>query len=369
MLISQVKKFWVSLDISKFDQSVLASVLMLTLFLPWFLYNHASPDFPVLEKIILWSVSNSVAKVVKWFGDEWRVIFGLMFSGELMTSIGDSWYLEIIFECFDQYLADQVGPEMRDKYKRDFRRFKDYGDDGILSHAMWVLQFMAPDRNLGPTLLRDYLKIYWHMDLKLSDTHMSCDSDPRRDPRLPSFYTQLNKDGVGDEISYQGARFLKRYIIKYDTPYGEDDMPWRPTNDYISKISCVAGNNQSEVMQLIRLRALALDTYGTNQRAYDLLRRVHDELFAMCDPVKITKAVVDVITGMSEGAVRWSAEDQNLFERVGGMEGLRIVLMGFPSKKDILARTLWDQDVQDEVDGHFHTKVYMSPEDLFLRKM
>lgn len=390
------KKFWLSLDISKFDQSVLASLLMIVLFLPWFLYSKGTPQFKQVEFLILWSIENSVAKVVKWFGNDWKIIFGLMFSGELMTSLGDSWYLEIIFDCFDQYLADLLPSDLRIKFLESFRRFKDYGDDGALSYCLWVLTHISPVRESGPTTLAYYLERYWHMELKMSDTYVSADDDPRPDVQLPALYTQLRDPpvyhatgptnyesrlpNVGPEIEYRGLKFLKRYIIRYDFPTpqegayqfknsqgdGWDDAPWRPTHDYFSKATCIAGNNQSEVNHLIRLRALALDTYGTNYRAYLFLMRSHDHLMKICGP-GVIDAVRDRFSDMmssQESYTSWGSEDRQLFERVGGFDGIQYIVDRFPSWNLIIERTMWDEATQQRITNSFVDRRYQSASQL-----
>jgi len=341
--------FFVSLDISKFDQSVLAGLLMLCLFLPWLLYARDNHDFKMVERLILWSISNSVVKVVKWFGDEWRMVFGLMFSGELMTSLGDSWYLEIIMECFDQYLKDLAPPSASGYF-----RFKDYGDDGVLAYPMSLFPLVCPDGRT-PTLLRDYLKQYWMMDLKMSDTHVSF---PSRNMGPYGPFVTVLKD---DRVVYKGVKFLKRHIIVDDYSNGlPQELPWRPIEDYISKVSCVAGNNQSIARHLIRLRALALDTYGTNQAAYDFLKTTHDYLQSTCDLPNILRVVTSILSDLMAEEENWGADDEDLFQRVGGRSGLVEIAMGFPEKYPILSEVLRDEYEESLLDAHFKQKIYNS---------
>jgi len=330
---------WLSLDISKFDQSVLASLLMLVLFYPWLLYSRQSKDWKIVENLILYSIENSVAKVVKWFGDEWRLVWGLMFSGELMTSFGDSLYLEVIFECFDMYLYDRLGRDPT--FKTCFRRFKDYGDDGSLGYSLSVMRSICRGA-CTPVLLSEYLDSAWHMTLKLEDTYVCFDDDARPDPSLSCFFTQLGSTPY-DEIKYRGPKFLKRYIIRDVEP-----LPWRPTVDYFSKSACIAGNNMSVPNHIVRLRALALDTFGTNLRAYNFLERAHDYLSRSFCNKGTAEAVVNVLHDMARG-VNSSVEDRNLYERVGGRAGVRLIRQGFPRHRDIYARTLYKPGAYNEV--------------------
>lgn len=336
------EKFWVSLDISKFDQSVLAGLLMVVLFIPWFHYTMDTDHDKIIEKIIIWSLSNSVTKIVKWFGTEWRALFGLMFSGELMTSLGDSWYLEIVFECFDQHIYSLLQGPDKEKFRSAYRRFKDYGDDGLMGYGLWLQSVICtPAGQGGPDLLRDYLREMWHMDLKMEETYVSSDGDPRPDKGLPSFYTQLRPClSPGPEILYRGPKFLKRYIVKFQFPDHEEDAPWRPTEDYFSKATCIAGNNFSIPIHIMRLRALAMDTFGTNRRAYDFLKRAHDHLLLSPPGMAALPLVADIVSACirNRDEVKLSVEDVNLLDRVGNPQDLTAIMTDFPSIRFLQSR-------------------------------
>jgi len=349
---------WLSLDISKFDQSVLASLLLLVLFYPYFLYDRTDVDWPVIEQLLFYSMENSVAKVVKWFGDDWKVIWGLMFSGELMTSLGDSLYLEIIFECFDMWLYEKF-PE-KSYFRRCFRRFKDYGDDGSLGYPEKVMRYLCQNGDM-PVLLKEYLRDKWRMDLKMEDTYVCFDSDPRPDMSVSCFFTQLHTGDNGwVEMAYRGPKYLKRYIVNPDSP-----SPWRPTVDYLSKSICIAGNNRSPVNHLVRLRALALDTFGTNVRAYEFLKDFHDSLLSFYDAPRILKAVNAVLEAVAVGnPAGLSVEDSNLFERINGAAGARLLMQGFPRLGDIRAMCEYSHKLQDELDRSNLTRPYDSPQSL-----
>lgn len=359
-------KFWISLDISKFDQSVLASLLMITMFLPWFLYDRGSEDFKIIEQLILWSLSNSVVKVVKWFGEEWKLMFGLMFSGELLTSLGDSWYLEVIFDCFDMHMNEQLGRP--DWFQSCYRRFKDYGDDGVLGYDIRVFDAMCPDGRT-PTVLRDYLKIYWKMELKMSDTFVSLTRYPNgtSPPHVGpdgGFITVIRTHGLGPEVLYRGPKFLKRQIIKMLVNSVPEPMPWRPTTDYFSRSNCISTNPLSIPQHIIRLRALALDTYGTNERAYNFLFESHEYLMARVDLVNTLSVVNRILSDLANNKENWSTEDANLFERIGGRDAALTLAQGFPSLREIREKAAFDKGFQMTVDYEHHRKIYMSAEEL-----
>jgi len=199
------------------------------------------------------------------------------------------------------------------------------------------------------------------MELKLSDTYVCTDNDPRPDMTISCFYTQLSPALVRDEIEYRGPKFLKRYIVKMDIGWGEEDLPWRPTVDYFSKAHCIAGNGFSIPMHLIRLRALALDTYGTNERAYEFLHRSHNYLQMLCGSEEVNKIITRVCCQIRDDDLSdLSVEDSNLFERIGGPEGARLISLGFPSLEMIRRNTTYDQDVQAAIDHELRERIYLN---------
>jgi len=340
---------------------------MIVMFLPWLLYDRSHPDFKVIEQLIMWSMTNSVVKVVKWFGDDWKLIFGLMFSGELMTSLGDSWYLEIIFDCFDMYLYETLSPSEKLVFARALRRFKDYGDDGLMSYRERFVKSVCPDGPL-PSVLAFYLQSRWHMELKLSDTFVNCDSDPRPDMTISSFFSQLNPSPFGPVFHYRGPKYLKRYIIKFveyvDGVRLEYDAPYRPIGDYWTRLITVAGNAQSIVLHLIRLRALAVDTYGTNERAYNVLRASHDYLLEAVDPASHLSALADTLYRWHIGEESPTGDDIALMDRVGKGETLLVMMQGFPSIEYIRSLIRPDPEYDARLASDRVHRRYASPEDL-----
>jgi len=332
------------------------------MFYPTILYCKTTGDWPLIQMLIKFSLENSVAKIVKWFGDDWKIIFGLMFSGELMTSLGDSLYLEIIFECFDMYVYERI----RDpKFKSSFRRFKDYGDDGVLGYSLSVMEWICKGTPY-PERLSSYLEQKFKMVLKRSDTYVNKDSDPRPDMNISSFFTQLNhnRSVPGPEIAYRGTKFLKRYIVLDKLRGGPCPVPWRPTVDYFQKAACVAGNNQSVVLHLVRLRALACDTYGTNKRAFSFLKRIHDHILNGVDYAMFNRAVESYCSAVANGEETMDLEDKNLLERIGGPSGARIIMHGFPSFFDTYKGILPDKTVDDDIIHSARYRKYWSPEKL-----
>lgn len=364
---------YMSLDISKFDQSVLAGVIIVVMLMPFLLYDHDVDYWPEIEYFFLFAVEGMAAKIVKWFGDEWKIIWGIIFSGKLLTSAIDSWYLELVFHCFDMYMYHKVGD--KPYYRAAYKRFKDYGDDGMYGIKATILRFICWDKHAthpapeqatrSPHMLRHYLYKYWHMDLKMEETYCCFPDDPRPDMSLSCFFTQLGNPyrGYIQEIAYRGPKFLKRYLIKRLGVV----MPFRPTVDYISKATCIAGDNHDIALHLIRLRALAMDTMGTNTRAYLFLRRAHDHLvsrFTSGGQRALDALVNSKLIAIRDNDSTDSTEDRNLIERIGGKDAAVELLWVFPDQVDILQKAFPDRDLDDRIRRNFEDRKYFSPEKL-----
>jgi len=366
-------------DARKFDQTVMAAALLLMGFMPWFMYKRDSKDFKALEMLILWSMENSVAKVVKWFGEDWRIIFGLIFSGDLNTSQAGSRIVEFICECYDMYLHAKMPAAEARQFASDFRRLIGYGDDGLLMYLLKYHKYACSGNR--PTSFEVYLSQYWHMSLKVSDSHVHRDDDPRPNMHLSCFYTQLNNKtcygppahNVCDSILYLGPKFLKRRFIQFNFGRGVESAPWRPTCDYYMKSTCITNEAMSVPLHLIRLRALAIDTAGTNLLAYEFLRRAHDRLLSVCD-LGPTMGVVnkylsnldDLSSGRGEADYEtiFTAEESELFQRCGGKPGLLLMMGGFPTLRKIQKMYRYDPVIQTQIDVDHIAKFNMSTLDL-----
>lgn len=339
---------WICLDISKFDQSVLATLLLLVLFLPSLCYSRDSQWWPVTRAILQWCLDRSVTKIVKWFGDSWRAIHGLMFSGEYLTSQGDSYYLELLFECFDIWFRDYLvehgySKEFVEEFERSYHAFKDYGDDGVLCYEAKYMYIICQGTD-EPVLLGRYLKEKFFMELKMSDTYV-CYDDPPGTWDYPSdvgFVTHVDHWGWGgEEIKRKGVKFLKRYFIR---DFDGALCPWRPTIDYFSKSICVVNSPSNMARHVIRLRALACDTYGTNARAYEHLSRVEAHIVQSMGK-SFSKEIADLVHNSYEASLSSGGSDfgsldsDRIIHKIGGAERLLALRAGMPTLASIKSLT------------------------------
>jgi len=326
-------------------------------------YKRDSKWWPVTRCILQWCLDRSITKIVKWFGESWRAIHGLMFSGEYMTSQGDSYYLELLFECFDMWFRDYLAihhPHLVAQFESDDMLFKDYGDDGVLSYSQEFVTIICQGTT-SPVLLGQYLKDYFFMELKMSDTYV-CYDDPDMLPEQDvGFITRLGPNiidtrGVyrkypcglgGQEVDRKGVKFLKRYFIRGDN---DEIVPWRPTEDYFLKSICVANSPQDIARHVIRLRALACDTYGTNQRAYDHLKRMDDYIVAHISNDlynQIDEMLLDAHSSSvsSEGSDFGTLDNERIIHKIGGSDTILALRKSMPTISSIYDRTKRNDEI------------------------
>jgi hypothetical protein len=267
-----------------------------------------------------------------------------MFSGEYMTSQGDSYYLELLFECFDMYLRDWmiengVPTEVIGRFESDQFLFKDYGDDGVLSYSEEIMKIICAGGD-QPVLLAAYLRDYFFMELKLSDTYVCWDDPPHFTDRDVGFITKIEEGNpTGAEITKKGVKFLKRYFVRDRDAI----VPWRPTIDYFMKSICVTNAPESAARHVIRLRALACDTYGTNTRAYEHLRRMDNHIVsalgvALTSEVesRLRKQFDDISSSSTDGG---DLDDERILHKIGDPEILLVLKEQFPPLGMIRRRT------------------------------
>jgi len=247
-------------------------------------------------------------------------------------------------ECFDLHLGSLLIKDWPE-FKRCFKRISEYGDDVVIGYDIRAINFICNGNSNIPAQLRDYLKSRFFMQLKMEETYVLRDTDDREDETLSCFFSQAGHDIGGIELSYKGVKYLKRYFVRSRDGYA---YPWRPTVDYIHKSTCVPMDNQDIATHLIRLRSLACDCYGTNLRAHNFLQRYHDFIISSLPNLsEITNEIRLTLAIYNENEDKLSNEQRKFLRKLGGLEGVRLILNGFPSYGEIFARVKYDQEEQD----------------------
>jgi len=362
-------------DWSKYDHSLKASILLLCFFLPVLHYSRDDPDLhDTMVNLARWCCENSVCKVLKWFGDEWVLVIGMMFSGETGTSWVDSIFAEIFLECHDIYFVSKVsknrkgrsnwGPELAAKLTKEFLRNAVYGDDFLRVMSTLYADTCMPNKDFSG--FARYAKKYWDLNLKKSDSYLCHPNDPRPDMTLPCSYTQLTRQEFNDGantsyreyVTYRGPKFLKRQFVVDVVDNGGSPtivvLPWRPTSDYVIRSTRAAGDVGSLLVHIYRLRSLMMDTYGSNKEAYHFLSRVEMAAVAKYESEKAYRCFDDISDNMSE-------LDEGLRWRIKQFGGIKSLKSGAPGLKYLMRRNISSLHVE----AHRSMISRMSPTDSY----
>jgi len=276
-------------DFTKLDFSMAPGLLTIVGLLMLFFYNPNEPDYDVLRYLAEWSTDDLVSKFLHLFDGEDRLVIGMMFSGSLLTSWGDSVSCWIAFEMWYLHVYTEL---VRTGQTREAAHWRSiwplplliYGDD----HVAYLPSYAYPyyvgkpweERELGdkPQYLDAYLGQVANIRLKMPDSAVYFADD--RHPLC----TVVAQTG---QILHHGPKFLQRRWVLAKVPdFVQEQRPsaekfaflaFRPTEDYFTKAATTV-NGDSLPYYILKLRGLAVDTAGANRAAFMFLRFVHNNL-------------------------------------------------------------------------------------------
>jgi hypothetical protein len=245
-------------------------------------YDANHPNYLILKSFMMRSVDETVSTLVKWTGQQYRMVVGVMFSGLYGTSWGDTAYVRIVNTTFRFFLVrllrERNEVDLLEKLSAHRNPLLVYGDNILLSTHRDVLKYiLAPLPGYKYGLYEKFFAEAWGMRLKHSDTGY-----------FDSFWTEIhtqfhNNVAARTDIIVKGPIYLKRYFIKvprYDDPSQFFAMPFRDTVDYYTKSMTTANFDSDQYTWLSRWMGLMMDTAGTNATAYDYLLFLVNEFFA-----------------------------------------------------------------------------------------
>lgn len=273
--------FHIEADAEKLDQSLLAAILVVVFSLPFF-FQRGDVDSEwkeVLRQLAAFVVGGCAVKLVKWIGHQALWVVGIMFSGMLGTSWGDSTYIVLILHCFDQFVYAKMkeeDPELAKNFRRDFRLFaKDvYGDDMFLTYPVKYWKFIVGDVPVENCVdlsnLSNYMKRASGVAIKPSESFIYVEDKTGYGP----FFSGVSDDGM---LVHPGPKFLQRRFVNAVVNGEQMAMPWRLKTDYFNKCAYTFTDYSIDFYWIIKWRSLQLDTMGTNAKAYDFLQFLQDE--------------------------------------------------------------------------------------------
>lgn len=267
---------WFCSDISKLDQRLHAWLLtfIFVSFLTYYAKTNNPENYDVLRAFACFSSDDAAATLVKWLGDSYRVIVGVMFSGLFGTSIGDTVAVILAVKVAIRQFVRKHG------YKSGSipePKIKIYGDNIFIGWRRDLLDlFVNSSSGFAGGFLGRFLQDVWGMPIKFDETSYH-----------EKFFTEIVTVHDPDtgmrrvNVVYQGPKFLKRAFLEKRFGGLVWAMPFRPSSDYYFKSITTNQTYEHNNLWVARWAGLMLDSMGTNVEAYDFLhfmmgRFLHD---------------------------------------------------------------------------------------------
>jgi hypothetical protein len=243
---------WVDGDIEGLDKHISDWLLMLYCagVQPYYRKEGMSQtDMDFLENLMIYWATNVCAKLVCHVGSFWRYMNGQMYSGGKETSHGDSWIMAFIFYVYCQHIMKQ-----NREFEELIMAFLDetfiaivvYGDDHI-----WCVPDVL-QRVMNHESWRDFLKLYFRMNLRDAHTYTSLLSVP---------------DDTG-RLRVRGPRFLKRHFIRGNDPELAQILPYKEIDESACRMFTTSFDTPGEMVAVTI--GFAWDSMFTNIYMYQL---------------------------------------------------------------------------------------------------
>jgi len=226
---------YITMDLSGQDVSFNPLLLFITLWMRLFTsdFSNSSPlDRDLFISLFTFEMGFVNSKVVHWLDNMFYIFLGMMCSGYVMTSHGDTMSLILVTRCAIMMLLINNGYDAPFAYWDSFDIMV-YGDDTIIAFDN-SLAFIFGDVDGYPIHLATQFTQYG-MTLKKGETMLY---SPLPD-HCDRFFTHIEND----VIVSSGIHFLQRYFVKYDAQlnalHPDSEFcyifPWRKTETLIVK--------------------------------------------------------------------------------------------------------------------------------------
>jgi hypothetical protein len=237
-------------------------------------YKQRKFNFLLTNLLLQWSTKNSSFTKTKWFSpNSWRIVIGILFSGEFLTSMSQTQtslfafvtWLMYIRELMEKFGAPEEHKRLIEALIRD-PRFKFYGDDGIGSIPRILGKYLSlhsTSRTFDLEHDARYMKyseflVYFHgLELKVSETH-----------EYESLETKVDKDC---KITVRGPKILQRHFVRGVDPVTKADLLVSFRETALWKVSNPATEVISWPLALMRIVGAMWDTHGNNHTQYAAL--------------------------------------------------------------------------------------------------
>jgi len=255
-------------------------------------------DDKVTRAFFMARAHEMACKLVKWVGDEFRLVIGQIFSGIYPTSWLGTTYLTLVryyIELEIYYDIKKENPTLAEEWKKSFRPGAQYGDDTLIGYEKkyfkWVVGEVTKEFPLG--LHQKRLLQYFGLVIKLDPmpeifgmgAPYSTEPIDGGSPFITRINTLRTPHGAyKNVVLYQGPVFLKRSFVmlhRTSKPGTSEILPWRPEGDSYDRAAISTTDLGLNLKKMLsKYQGLMIDSCGTNYVAYSFCR----SMFRMIRP-------------------------------------------------------------------------------------
>jgi len=315
-------------DVEALDLNINSMMLMMYMMMGSLWIQKEDTHMYRMYQYILEGCAEQLAgKTVRWLKD-FVFMIGIMPSGSLETSHGDSWIVGVMmYLTFIFYRMRVVDKKTRRKIWAALcaRRLTILitGDDFVMSYPREL------DGEIGIDRFCEYCSQVYQMRFKQRNKYTS----------LVTYLRVVNSQVL--EVIYQGPVYLKRSWIlasNFNLEMTEPDIarvvPWRPFIQYKWRMAIPKNNTDVCYKNMARLIGLAYDSLGIEPITYDCLYFMYKRTY-----------VEALINFRSKGELelrlqQWVDEDKKYYYKVG----IKQIKAVFPSREKLLKRSIYNRD-------------------------
>jgi len=243
-------------------------------------FNVRSFELLLTSLLTQWTARNSAFTKTKWFEPKsWRIVIGILFSGEFITSVSQTMTSIFAFVTWLFFIRElmELYPDVPDVVKeaieielRDLRA-KMYGDDGICSLPNILAPYCSLHANSRDEsdidvdhddrfiTFADFLTRFHGLEIKISESHEYSD-----------LLTEVFCDH--SEIVKRGPKILQRHFIEDSGKI----ISFRPSR--LWKLVVPSQETISWEMAVMRLVGHMWDTHGNNKHQILIIRNLVEKI-------------------------------------------------------------------------------------------
>jgi len=245
--------------------------------------------FELVKFLLGWSADNSTSSYTKWIGPySWRIIVGILFSGEYATSISNTIMSAISFLTYlfrvHKYLRTMPDKTLWEKYHKELEAYiqyiiaKFFGDDGIAAIPLSLAPILCLDKKLRPRGIPDFLGKGIPTFSQSIIEDQGCEIKIDASGEYRNLYTIVDNH---DRIKYKGPLILKRYF-KAVSIHGEPTVVSYRESE-LFKLFNPTVDVSLPMFQMMRVVGHLWDYHGNNDYMHHVLQQMFHHLKVIVD--------------------------------------------------------------------------------------